>query len=162
MSNCACGSDLTYQNCCEKLHNGNSHANTAEQLMRSRYSAFANHKIQYIADTHIPGTADFDAEEARDWAVNSNWKGLEIIKTQQGQEQDLKGIVEFKAFYDDKNGKSLVHHEVASFKKENDRWYYVSGQIVGAAPLTRTSPKIGRNEPCVCGSGQKFKKCCGK
>lgn len=162
MTNCACGSEISYEDCCKKLHLGDQIAQTAEQLMRSRYSAFANNQIKYIANTHIPGTADFDEDEARDWAVNSTWKGLEIIKTQKGASEDKDGIVEFKAFYDDKNGNSLVHHEIASFKKESDKWYYVDGQIVGAAPLKRSTPKVGRNEPCICGSGKKYKKCCGK
>jgi len=29
-------------------------------------------------------------------------------------------------------------------------------------PITRETPKIGRNDPCICGNGRKFKKCCGK
>ena len=29
-------------------------------------------------------------------------------------------------------------------------------------PITREIPKIGRNDPCICGNGRKFKKCCGK
>lgn len=29
-------------------------------------------------------------------------------------------------------------------------------------PIYRTGPKIGRNEPCTCGSGKKFKRCCGR
>lgn len=162
MTNCACGSTQTYEECCERLHSGNNVAQTAEELMRSRYSAFANNKIQYIADTHIPGTTDFDSSEASDWALNSTWKGLEIIKTQKGTSDDSEGVVEFKAYYDDKSGNALVHHEIATFKTLEDKWFYVDGQIVGAAPLRRATPKVGRNEPCPCGSGKKFKKCCGK
>lgn len=29
------------------------------------------------------------------------------------------------------------------------------------APFVRDQPKVGRNDPCPCGSGGKFKKCCG-
>ncbi|MAV32823.1 MAG: zinc chelation protein SecC [Deltaproteobacteria bacterium] len=29
-------------------------------------------------------------------------------------------------------------------------------------PITRVAPKVGRNDPCICGNGRKFKKCCGR
>ncbi|MCA9066876.1 MAG: SEC-C domain-containing protein, partial [Planctomycetaceae bacterium] len=30
------------------------------------------------------------------------------------------------------------------------------------APIVNDEPKVGRNDPCPCGSGKKYKKCCGK
>jgi SEC-C motif-containing protein len=160
MQQCPCGSNNDYSNCCELYHNGED-ALTAEVLMRARYSAFAKHNIKFISQTHIPGTQDFDETEAQDWATTSEWKKLEIIKTTQGSAEHSSGVVEFKAYYADQEGNDFCHHEVSDFKKEDGKWYYVDGQIVGNGPLRRSSPKVGRNDPCPCGSGKKFKKCCG-
>ena len=52
--------------------------------------------------------------------------------------------------------------EDAFFRREDGRWYYVDGNVHGQDPYRRETPKIGRNEPCPCGSGKKYKKCCGK
>jgi SEC-C motif domain protein len=53
------------------------------------------------------------------------------------------------------------HHEKASFKKEEDgKWYFEDGKVQ-VQPYERTGEKVGRNDPCHCGSGKKFKKCCG-
>jgi len=161
MSTCPCGSEIDYSACCELYHSNKEKAPTAEKMMRARYSAFAKNQIKYISETHIPGTEDFDEKEASEWATNSDWKKLEIVGTKKGLENDTEGLVEFKAFYADKEGTDFVHHELSKFKKENDNWYYVDGQIVGTGPLRRATPKVGRNEPCPCGSGKKFKKCCG-
>lgn len=157
---CPCGTTNTYDQCCGPLHAGEAKAQSAAELMRSRYSAFVKNQIQYIADTHVPGTKDFNLKEAQEWATKSVWKGLEIVKEQKGKAQDNMGVVEFKAHYSDDQDKDYIHHEIATFKKEGDTWYYEDGQIVGLAPLTRPTPKVGRNEPCLCGSGKKFKKCC--
>ncbi|MBD64508.1 MAG: hypothetical protein CME62_04840 [Halobacteriovoraceae bacterium] len=161
MQNCPCQSGDTYQNCCEKFHKKEAHPPTAEKLMRARYCAFATNNIQFIADTHIPGTTDFDIEEAREWATTSTWEGLDILNTEKGEENDQTGQVEFRAIYTDDKEKKYVHHELSTFKKVDDVWYYEDGQIVGTGPLKRATPKVGRNDPCPCGSGKKFKKCCG-
>src|SRR5690554_7015784 len=112
---CPCGTEKTYDLCCATLHSGSERAETAVQLMRSRYSAFVKNQIDYIAQTHVPGTTDFDPAEAADWATNSIWKGLEIVKTSKGEPDDNFGVVEFKAFYSDRNEKNYIHHEVAKF-----------------------------------------------
>lgn len=147
---CPCGIQKSYEECCGPLHEG-AKAETAEELMRSRYSAFVKKNIDYIGATHLPGTTDFDPTEAKEWADTSIWNGLEIVKTEKGLKDDKFGVVEFKALYSDKNDNNYVHHEVAKFKKQDDTWYYDDGQIVGHEPLRRTAPKVGRNEPCVCG-----------
>lgn len=161
MSNCPCGQEIEYKECCEPFHKGDQLPSTAQKLMRARYSGFVKNQIQFIADTHIPGTEDFDIDEARQWATTSTWKGLEVVKSQKGTEADDTGIVEFKALYADKDNKDYLHHEIATFKKLEGRWFYEDGQIVGTGPIVRSTPKIGRNDPCTCGSGKKFKKCCG-
>lgn len=126
--------------------------------MRSRYSAFATGNIDYLHDTLLPETrADFDRAEIEAWAKNSTWTGLEVRSTEGGQEGDDDGIVEFVARFT-LNGKPHSHHETSRFTVHDGRWYYVDGTL-GARP--RSGPKVGRNEPCPCGSGKKYKKCHG-
>lgn len=161
MSNCPCGSEKDYQKCCEVYHSGKKTPETAEILMRARYAAFAKNQVKFIGESHIPGTSDFDEAEATEWATSSKWKGLEIINTQQGGEEHNTGSVEFKALYSDKDDKDYLHHEISIFKKIDGKWFYEDGQIVGTGPITRATPKVGRNEPCPCDSGKKYKKCCG-
>lgn len=160
MSKCPCNSGNEYEICCDPYLSGKTKPDTAEKLMRSRYSAYVKENIEYVDKTHHPDFGqDFDKEEALKWAQESDWQGLEILKAQDGLAKDESGVVEFRAKY--KNaGKDAIHHEVANFKKQQGNWYYTEGSIVGVNPIERTGPKVGRNEPCPCGSGKKFKKCC--
>ena len=84
--------------------------------------------------------------------------GIDIISTEKGLESDDEGTVEFKAYYEAK-GSKVTHHEKASFTKDDGQWYFVDGKIFNEA-IKRSSPKVGRNDPCPCGSGKKHKKCC--
>lgn len=161
MSNCPCGTDIDYEKCCGPYHESATYPETAEKLMRARYSAFVKNKVGFIADTHVPDTEDFNLEEAKQWATSSTWKGLHIVSTKKGQVDDQTGVVEFKALYADEKDKDYLHHEVSTFKKIDGKWFYEDGQLVGTGPLKRETPKVGRNEPCPCGSDKKFKKCCG-
>ncbi len=161
MSVCPCGSEKEYESCCEVYHLGTKKPETAELLMRARYSAFVKKQINFIGDTHTPGTEDFDLNEATQWAETSTWKGLSILNTKQGTQEHDTGVVEFRALYADQDGKDYLHHEISNFKKIDNTWYYDEGQIVGTGPIKRATPKVGRNEPCPCESGKKFKKCCG-
>ena len=79
---------------------------------------------------------------------------------QGGSDADSTGEVEFIARYIEK-GEAKVHHEVAMFKKEQNGWLFTDGKGVTQKPILR-APKIGRNDPCNCGSNLKYKKCCGK
>lgn len=162
MDLCPCGEKAEYIECCAQIHDDHSKALSAEKLMRARYSAFAKNNIDFIDSTHVPGTVDFNKEEAQEWAKNSIWKKLEVIKTIDGSENDDRGTVEFKAYYDDQSGNQYIHHEIAHFKKIEGNWYYEDGETPESTPFTRAQPKVGRNEPCPCESGKKFKKCCGK
>ena len=157
---CPCGSKKDYQACCEPLLGGEK-ASTAEQLMRSRYVAYTQAKLDYIEATHDTDTrAELDMNIARDWATQSSWLGLDVIRTEGGGEDDDKGIVEFKAHYR-VDGKRAQHHEVSEFVKKDGEWFYHDGKMPKVEQMTRNAPKVGRNDPCVCGSGKKYKKCCG-
>jgi SEC-C motif-containing protein len=132
--------------------------------MRSRYTAYVNADAIYLRDTLAPETrADFNIEEAKAWAKESEWLGLKIVRA----EDD---VVEFTAKYRTQ-GKVIEHHEVSKFKKIDGRWFFLEGDShvhedgkghdhTPKAPVVREAPKIGRNDPCSCGSGKKFKKCC--
>jgi len=143
------------------LIGGERKAETAEQLMRSRYSAYTQVEMDYLLATlHPDKRAEHDEESARQWASDSQWHGLEIRSAVDGGEDDAKGSVEFVAEFT-YDGERQVHHENAFFSKEDGQWYFVEGEPVKTQPFVREAPKVGRNEPCPCGSGEKFKRCCG-
>ncbi|GFO60274.1 UPF0225 protein [Geomonas silvestris] len=161
MELCPCGTGRAYAECCEPVIKGVRPAETAEALMRSRYSAYVKVETDYIfTTTHPQHREGYDHDGTKEWAESAQWHGLEIVTTKNGGPEDTRGEVEFVARYTEK-GDEKVHHELAAFKKEAGRWYFTDGKSVGQQPLVR-GPKIGRNDPCSCGSGQKYKKCCGK
>lgn len=160
MSTCPCGSAIAYNDCCEPIIKGVRPAATAEQLMRARYSAYTRTEMDFVFNSTDPANREgYDHDGTRAWAENSEWLGLEIIGTRKGGIDDNTGEVEFVARFKE-SGASREHHENALFKKKEGIWYFSDGTMVKSRPLTVT--KIGRNDPCPCGSGQKYKKCCGK
>lgn len=159
MSKCPCLSEIEFASCCEPFLKGVAKPPTAEKLMRSRYSAYTLAAIDYIEKTTDPSTrAEFDRNGTMEWAKNSEWLGLEIVSTEAGTEADQKGQVEFIARYR-YEGDERAHHERSEFKKRDGQWYFLDGKLV-QTPV-RVAEKAGRNDPCPCGSGKKFKKCCG-
>lgn len=156
---CPCGSHLEFADCCEPYIKAEKSAPTAEALMRSRYSAYTVEEVDYIVDTHHADSRDdVDREAALQWAKQAAWLGLEILETVDGGEKDEEGVVEFVANFS-LQGKPQSHHERSNFKKVDGKWYYVDGEMTKKKPIVRESKKIGRNEPCPCGSGKKYKKC---
>ncbi|MCW8890563.1 MAG: YchJ family protein [Sedimenticola sp.] len=162
MSLCLCGSSQPAETCCNPIIQGDQKAKTAEHLMRARYCAFALGQIDFLSESlHPDHRGDHDVEATRHWAENSKWLGLEIVDKESGEEGDEKGIVEFIATYKE-GGVVKHHHERSNFSKVGDEWFFVDGEIVPPATKVNASPKVGRNDPCPCGSGKKYKKCCGK
>ena len=157
---CPCGSNLDYSECCEQYITGRSNALTAEALMRSRYSAYVVHDIDYIINTCVEDGERIDYKSTRDWSEKSTWLGLKILSVEKGGPADTEGTVEFEAVYERDRLKD-IHHEKARFIKKNEKWLYRDGDIVPKT-IVRTGPKTGRNDPCPCGSGKKFKQCCGR
>jgi SEC-C motif-containing protein len=161
MSSCPCGSGTGYTECCEAIISGSRPAETAEQLMRARYSAYTNASMDFIFEsTHPEHRSGYDHEGTKVWAENSEWLGLEILSTQRGTVNDSIGEVEFIARFRDKDGADQEHHECGQFKRKEGAWFFTEGSMVKPRPLNVV--KIGRNDPCTCGSGSKYKKCCGK
>jgi SEC-C motif-containing protein len=121
-------------------------ADTPEALMRARYAAFARKDFAFLDATSTDSTP-LD-EVSRAWLEGLKWCRLEVIRAEGSQ-------VEFKAYYVD-GGAAQCLHEVSDFvQNEAGEWRYASGQVV------RIPLHTGRNDACICGSGKKFKKCCG-
>ncbi len=171
---CPCGSDTAYETCCGPYLAGKP-PETAEKLMRSRYTAYTRADVEYIRKTMVPeARKDFDVESTKQWAVGSKWKGLKIVDTRKGGPEDSTGVVEFVATYEIK-GNGIDHHEVATFRRTKEgQWLFVDGEAhehkegeghkhhdaPKQVTVKRETPKVGRNDACPCGSGKKFKKCC--
>lgn len=153
---CPCGNNRKYEQCCGAYISGEKNAPTAEALMRSRYTAYTRQDNQYLLKTWHPETRPSENPCDNDGTI---WTRLDVIHTEKGKENDTQGIVEFIAYCNDKGTTSHLH-EISHFVRENDCWYYVNGK--GQQPVRRDTPKVGRNDPCPCGSGKKFKKCCGR
>jgi SEC-C motif-containing protein len=150
---CPCGSGRHYGRCCGPLHQG-ADAATAEALMRSRYCAYALGLADYLAHSWHPDTRPNTPIEG-----NVKWAGLAIVSTDRGGPDTTEGEVAFCARYlDGERLESLC--ERSRFIRYEGRWVYLDGLPGDTDPAA--GRRIGRNEPCPCGSGAKFKRCCGK
>jgi len=154
--NCLCGSLISYEQCCEALHSGKKQAITAEALMRSRFTAYANKNESYLINTWDNATCPQSIDFSKD---SSEWLRLEIVLVKKGGLKDKKGIVEFKAYFQ-QEGSEQVLNEVSRFVKKQGKWVYLDGKIKSIATESGTINQ-GLNAPCACGSGKKFKRCCG-
>lgn len=159
MNDCPCGSGRDFEACCGPIIGGEP-APTAEALMRSRYTAYVKGTLDHIENSHAPEARDdFDKSEAEEMARSVKWLGLEIRETTGGGAEDDEGTVEFVASFRQANERQ-AHHELASFRRHEGIWVYVDG-IGNPKARPKRVEKVGRNDPCPCGSGKKFKKCCG-
>lgn len=157
---CPCGSNLAYHECCQPFHASIKTPETAEQLMRSRYSAFVSQKIDYIIETTVPAQQNFlDRKAIADWAKDTNWAGLEILNFNPKVDKN-HASVEFKAYFtllEKGEIKQNFHHERSYFvkigKDNHTKWYFLDPTVL---------LDISQKQPCICGSGEKFKRCCGK
>ncbi|WP_297198662.1 YchJ family protein [uncultured Pluralibacter sp.] len=148
---CPCGNALEYSACCQRYLSGAQPAPTPSHLMRSRYTAFVKKNADYlIATWHPDCNPQALRAELEQGFAGTEWLGLTIFSAEPGQHEN-EGFVSFVARYRD-GQKSGAIIERSRFLKENEQWYYIDG----------TRPAIGRNDACPCGSGKKFKKCCGQ
>ncbi|WP_134321802.1 YchJ family protein [Cumulibacter soli] len=115
---CPCGAG-EYADCCEPLHDGARHEQTALELMRSRYCAYAVGNLNYVFRTWHPRSRPAQLE-----ADDLEWVGLDIIDTQQGTADDSTGVVEFVAHYR-YNGEPSFLRERSRFARRRERWVYV-------------------------------------
>lgn len=147
---CPCQSNQTYLDCCHTLHNGSRHAQTAEELMRSRYSAYVVHDVDYLVATTLPSQQTLlDIDGIRAWSENSTWLGLEILSFESLPPKHA--TVSFVAHWQEA-GENCQHQEQSYFVTNQDTWYFID-------PTVKMS--VNRNDECICGNSKKFKKCCG-
>ncbi len=153
---CPCGSKQCYSDCCARYINGKLLAPTAEALMRSRYSANVMLAESYLLQSwHLstrPERMNLQSDSGHEWL------GLEVKRCVAGTAGESEGSVEFIARYQF-NGVEHRLHEVSRFCREQGQWFYLDGVIKTLPQCSEKS--VGRNVPCPCGSGQKFKRCCG-
>ena len=151
---CPCQSRKKYQYCCGIYLSGKELPETAVQLMRSRYTAFATGDVDYILATrHTDTRQENRRKQIANSLKNTIWLGLNIIDTSQGKKHDAIGYVEFVAILKTNEIKQI--HERSKFVKVDGKWFYLEGEI-----LANFIPK--RNDSCWCGSGKKYKKCHGQ
>ena len=160
----AIGAPLLYQDCCQPYHDGllnkeadGIKAETAKRLMRTRYSAFVLVKPNYIVKTTIPAQQNLlDIQAIESWAKETDWAGLEIV-THTPKLGKRHAQVEFKAYFKTSN-ELQAHYELSAFVKVTDkanndaRWYFLDPTV---------EMTVTQKQPCICGSGEKFKRCCG-
>lgn len=119
--------------------------------MRSRYCAFVNKLGDYLMATRHPSKRHLDSlAQLQQTFAETAWTGLDILTTELGGADDQQGYVSFAAHYQTGANNDTLY-ERSFFKKEGDQWFYVEANF-----------DVGRNDPCWCGSGKKFKKCHGR
>ena len=143
---CPCGSALEYSLCCQRYLSGEQVAPDPSHLMRSRYTAFVIKSADYLIKTWHPSCFRQEIEAG---FANTVWLGLTVFDAAPGRDAN-EGYVSFVARFSEQNKPGAII-ERSRFLNDSGQWYYIDG----------TRPQFGRNDPCPCGSGKKFKKCCG-
>lgn len=155
---CNCGKELDYGACCGVFHQDVTKIEEPQQLMRARYCAFVRDNNTFISATDNPALAKTeDYYQALQTTTELNWVRLEIIDA--SPVVNSQGYVSFKASYIEAD-KLVILEERSRFEKRQNssgamQWFYMDGEANYGEPI-----KIGRNDPCPCGSGKKYKKCC--
>jgi SEC-C motif-containing protein len=152
---CPCGSGRNFEACCEPALTGKRLPATAEELMRSRFTAHVAKDFGYLHRTYQP-TAKLPFR-GEDDPSTLGWTRLAIHAHEPGPTPDT-AFVDFTAFFADEHGEHAVP-EKSEFHRVDGRWLYTRSVRTGPAP-TKAAPKVGRNDPCPCGSGKKYKHCC--
>ncbi|MBJ7220732.1 MULTISPECIES: YchJ family protein [unclassified Brenneria] len=151
---CPCSRGLPYDSCCQPYHADTMTAADPVTLMRSRYAAYVKCDVDYLIATWHP------SHQAEKWRASvtescqeTRWLGLNILATFPGKTPD-ESYVEFAARYTSAANpqQAGLMRERSRFLRYHDRWYYMDGIHL----------QTGRNEHCPCGSGKKYKKCCGQ
>jgi SEC-C motif-containing protein len=127
---CPCGSGLAYPGCCGRYLDAGERPATAEQLMRSRYTAYSLGREHYLLDSWHPSTRPRLLDLAAEPAVQ--WVGMKILDAADGGARDTTGSVAFVARCK-LNGRAQRLHEVSRFVREDGRWYYLDGDTGRAA-----------------------------
>lgn len=155
---CPCGSGKTFGECCQPVLNTMAAAPSAEALMRARFTAHVVGDSEFLHKSYLPDSKKpYNGEPL---AGGDRWTRL-TINTHEVAPSGTSATVDFTAYYQEQ-GYEVPHHEKAEFLFLDGTWIYSKALRLGPAPVRHATPKVGRNDPCTCGSGKKFKHCCGK
>ena len=121
---CPCGAPTLYAACCGPLHRGRGLATTAEQLMRSRYAAYAVGELGYVFRTWHPRTRPSDVTDSPGLV----WTRLDVLDVVDGGPDDDTGEVEFRAHFQGPDGSGTMQ-ERSRFERRGGRWVYVDGVV---------------------------------
>ncbi len=122
---CPCQSNLAYALCCMPYHKGTKHPETAEALMRARYSAYTRIDIAFIRKTMKPSASlNFSTKKVKHWARSAVWQSLHIMHASSGGMHDVQGTVTFEAYYKSA-GQRFKITETSRFEKHLSQWFYV-------------------------------------
>ena len=158
---CLCGSGKEIGDCCGPIMENPATARTPEELMRARFTAHCQRNYSFLVESiHPEHRGDVSEEAIAQWASHVNWVGLDVHSATPGATDD-EGMVAFTAHFTIKDRPQELRED-ASFVREEGRWFYVDGHVHSQEPYRREVPRVGRNEPCPCGSEKKYKKCCGQ
>ena len=152
---CLCGSKQPYQQCCQGYHDGTNVAQRAEDLLRSRFSAFVLGRLDYIRSTTISSKQTENLTRSlQDVKQDTKWLSLKVLE--RFPERDKKSSnqlpqIRYVVFFE-KDGQPYQMHELSHFVYEKDQLRYSHGEF-------KKDIQLGRNEPCWCGSEKKLKRC---
>ena len=126
--------------------------------MRSRFTAhyvrdYVHLHRTYLSTARLPYVEETDAESL-------SWTRL-VVRAHEPGAKPVTAFVDFSAYYEDGGAEHAIH-EKSEFQRVDGTWYYVRAVRSGPAPVKSAHPKVGRNDPCPCGSGKKYKRCCGR
>ena len=143
---------------CAEIISGAGKAETAEELLRARYTAFVLGHMRFVTATTHPSSRSEEVDQAnRRWSEESTWQGLQVIDSRcEGEDVTF---VTFEAKFT-RRGEPQTHRERSRFERVDGEWFFVSCEIVKNPTVRYTQPKPGRNALCFCGSGKKYKRCC--
>jgi SEC-C motif domain protein len=145
---CPCGSLLYFANCCQPILNKTCYAESAEALMRSRYSAYATQALDYICDSMLPPAAlQCTRQQLQQWNQHNQWIRLKICDHQAMCAN--QATICFLAIYLHQ-GETRFIYEKSLFQKIGEQWFYTDGKHLS----------LTKNTLCPCGSKKKFKRCC--
>ena len=131
---------------------------TARELLEARYQAFVDGNIEFVFESHHPETKkNLDRQALEEWSKESKWLGLTV---EDERVEGEKTFLTFTVRYS-RGAETLNHREFAEFRLDEGRWMYFDSEFPKPETIRRDGEKVGRNDPCPCGSGKKFKKCHG-
>lgn len=153
---CPCGSGQAFGQCCAPVIGQQRPAATAEQLMRSRFTAHFIGDYRHLHRTYLETSRRPYVDDVRPDDVLA-WSRLVIHSHEPGPRPDV-AYVDFTAYFRHGDTEQALP-EKSEFSRIDGQWFYVRSVRTGPAPV-KAAAKVGRNDPCPCGSGRKHKQCC--